>query len=135
MARFLPVLTTVAAVALAVYAMPAQAASFDGNWVMDAPPAGGAIGAEGQYTCPAIRIPFSVKDGRVMGDVHRTATGTVEAGKTSNSGPITGTVGPDGGASVSWENFHFTGKLNGNSGTANWAGECGPRTGTVTKVQ
>jgi len=53
MARFLPVLTTVAAAALAFYALPALAATpYDGQWIIDAPPAGGAIGAEGQYTCP-----------------------------------------------------------------------------------
>jgi hypothetical protein len=136
MARFLPAFTTVAAVAIALYAMPARAAGpFDGNWVLDAPPAGGAIGAEGEYTCPAIRIPFRVANGQVTGDVHRTATGSYAAGKSSNSSPITGTVDAGGSANVSWENFHFTGKLSGNSGTANWSGECGPRTGTLTKVQ
>ena len=134
MARFLPVLTSVAAIAAAIYALPAYAAPNDGQWVIDAPPAGGAIGAEGQYTCPALRLPFMVKDGQVMGDLHRTATGTVEAGKTSNSAPVTGSVSADGGVTVSWENFHVSGKLNGNSGTVNWAGECGPRTATATKV-
>ncbi|HXQ51637.1 MAG TPA: hypothetical protein VN802_11130 [Stellaceae bacterium] len=135
MARFLPVLTTVAAVAVAVYAFPASAAGpYDGNWIIDAPPAGGAIGAEGQYTCPALRMPFAVKDGQVMGDLHRTATGTIEIGKTSNSAPVTGTVGGDGTVSVTWENFHVSGKLSGAGGNVNWAGECGPRTATATKV-
>jgi len=135
MARFLPVLTTVAAAALAFYALPALAATpYDGQWIIDAPPAGGAIGAEGQYTCPALRMPFSVKDGQVIGDLHRTATGTIESGKSSNSAPVTGSVSGDGNVSVTWENFHVSGRLSGNSGTVNWAGECGPRTATATKV-
>ena len=136
MARFLPLLATVAAISVAAYALPAHSASpYDGEWIIDAPPAGGAIGAEGQYTCPALRLPFQVKDGRVVGDLHRTADGTVEAGKTSTSAPVTGSVAGDGGVTVTWENFHVSGKLNGNSGTVNWAGECGPRTATATKVQ
>jgi hypothetical protein len=110
------------------------ATQYDGQWVLDAPPAAGAIGSEGEYTCPAIRIPFSVQDGHVMGDLHRTATGTIEAGKSSNSSPLSGTVGGDGAATVSWQNFHVSGKLTANSGSASWAGECGPRTGTITKV-
>ncbi len=135
MARFLPILTTVAAVAIAVYAMPAQSATtYDGRWIIDAPAAGGAIGAEGQYTCPALRLPFMVKDGKVMGDLHRTATGTVEVGKTSNSAPVTGSVSGDGAVTVTWENFHVSGKLGNNTGTVNWAGECGPRTASATKV-
>jgi hypothetical protein len=135
MARFLPVFTTAAAVALALYALPAQSATpYDGEWVIDAPPAGGAIGAEGQYSCPALRMPFAVKDGQVIGDLHRTATGTIETGKSSNSAPVTGSVSGDGSVSVTWENFHVSGKLAGNSGTVNWAGECGPRTATATKV-
>ena len=129
-------LTSIAAVVALAYVMPAHAAGqFDGNWVLDAPPAGGAIGSEGEYTCPAIRIPFTVSNGQVVGDLHRTADGSIEAGKTSNSSPLSGSVADDGSASVSWENFHVTGKLSGTSGTASWAGECGPRTGTITKVQ
>lgn len=136
MARFLPVLTTVAAVAVAVYALPARAAGpFDGQWVIDAPPAGGAIGAEGEYTCPALRLPLTVKDGAVVGDLHRTATGTIEAGKASNSSPVTGKVDNNGSFNVTWEAFKASGTLAGNSGTAHWSGECGPRTATVTKVQ
>ncbi|MGH7089824.1 MAG: hypothetical protein ACREFQ_13075 [Stellaceae bacterium] len=136
MARFLPILATVAAVAVAVYAMPAHAAGpYDGQWVIDAPPAGGAIGAEGEYTCPALRLPFTVKDGQVIGDLHRTATGTIEAGKTSNSAPVMGNVSPDGDVSVTWESFKTSGKLQGNTGTVHWAGECGPRTATATKVR
>jgi len=136
MARFLPVLTTVAAVAVAVYALPARAAGpYDGQWVIDAPPAGGAIGAEGEYTCPALRMPFTVKDGQVMGDLHRTATGTIESGKTANSSPVKGSVDNTGNVSVTWEAFKASGKLSCNSGTVSWAGECGPRTATATKVQ
>ena len=138
MARYLPTLTTIASVAVAAIALatlPAHAASpYDGNWVIDAPPAGGAIGAEGQYTCPALRLPFHVADGKVMGDLHRTATGTIEAGKTSNSAPVSGAVGGDGSVNVTWMNFHATGKLSGSSGQVGWAGECGPRTATATKV-
>ena len=135
MARFLPILTTVAAVAIAVYAMPAQSATpYDGQWIIDAPAAGGAIGAEGQYTCPALRLPFMVKDGKVMGDLHRTASGSIDVGKTSNSAPVTGSVSDDGSVTVTWENFHVSGKLGGNTGTVNWAGECGPRTASATKV-
>lgn len=135
MARFLPMLTTVASVAVAAFALPAYAAGpFDGNWVIDAPPAGGAIGAEGQYTCPALRLPFTVRDGQVIGDLHRTATGTIEAGKASNSAPVTGSVGTDGSVNVTWQNFHATGKLSGSSGEVGWAGECGPRQATATKV-
>lgn len=135
MARFLPILTTVAAVAVAIYAMPAQSATtYDGNWVIDAPPAGGAIGSEGQYTCPALRLPFEVKNGQVIGDLHRTPTGTIEVGKTSTSAPVTGSVSGDGAVTVTWENFHVNGKLSGNLGTVNWAGECGPRTATATRV-
>ena len=56
----LPILTSIAAVVAVAYAVPAYAAGpYDGNWVIDAPPAGGAIGSEGQYTCPALRIPFT----------------------------------------------------------------------------
>jgi hypothetical protein len=122
--------------AVAVYAMPARAAGpFDGNWVIDAPPAGGAIGAEGEYTCPALRLPFTVKDGQVIGDLHRTATGTVESGKSSNSAPVTGSVSAAGEVSVTWEAFKASGKLSGSTGSVSWAGECGPRTATAQKVQ
>jgi len=138
MARILPRLTTITTAALAVIAaaaLPAYAAGpFDGQWVIDAPPQGGAIGAEGQYTCPAIRLPFMVKDGQVLGDVHRTATGSIEAGKSSNSSPVTGSVSGDGSVSVTWQNFKVSGKLSGNSGQVGWSGECGPRTATATKV-
>ena len=136
MARVLPLLTSIAAVVAMAYVVPAYAAGpYDGNWVLDAPPAGGAIGSEGQYTCPAIRIPFTVSNGQVVGDLHRTAEGTIEAGKSSNSSPLSGSVNGDGSAAVSWQNFHVSGKLSGASGAASWAGECGPRTGTITKVQ
>jgi len=138
MARFLPMLTTitsVAVVAVALSTLPARAAGpFDGKWVIDAPPSGGAIGAEGQYTCPALRLPFTVKDGQVIGDLHRTPGNSIVAGKSSNSSPVTGSVSPDGSVSVSWQNFHVTGKLSGSSGEVGWAGECGPRTATATKV-
>jgi hypothetical protein len=135
MARFLPTLTTITAMSFAVIALPAYAAGpYDGNWVIDAPGVGGAIGAEGEYMCPALRLPFQVKDGQVIGDLHRTATGTIEAGKTSNSAPVTGSVSGDGGVNVTWQNFHATGKLSGGAGTVGWAGECGPRTATASKV-
>ena len=58
----------------------------------------------------------------------------IEAGKTSNSAPVTGSVGADGGVNVTWQNFHATGKLSGNAGTVGWAGECGPRTATASRV-
>jgi hypothetical protein len=139
MARFLPVLktiTTVAVAAIAISALPARAASpYDGEWVIDAPPAGGAIGAEGQYTCPALRLPFMVSNGQVNTELHRTADGSVEVGKASNSAPITGSVGPDGSVNVTWMNFHATGKLSGSAGQVGWAGECGPRQATATKVK
>jgi hypothetical protein len=135
MARFLPTLTTITAMSFAVIALPAYAAGpYDGNWVIDAPGVGGAIGAEGEYMCPALRLPFQVKDGQVIGDLHRTATGTIEAGKTSNSAPVTGSVSGDGGVNVTWQNFHATGRLSGGAGTVGWAGECGPRTATASKV-
>jgi hypothetical protein len=135
MARFLPTLTTITAMSFAVIALPAYAAGpYDGNWVIDAPGVGGAIGAEGEYMCPALRLPFQVKDGQVIGDLHRTATGTIEAGKTSNSAPVTGSVSSDGGVNVTWQNFHATGRLSGAAGTVGWAGECGPRTATASKV-
>lgn len=136
MARFLPMLTTITSVAVAAFALPAYAAGpYDGNWVIDAQGASGAIGAEGEYTCPALRLSFQVQNGQVMGDLHRTATGTIENGKASNSAPVTGTVGGDGSVNVNWENFHATGKLTGTTGTVRWSGECGPRTATAQKVQ
>jgi hypothetical protein len=139
MARILPSLTTAAVMAVAVFAMPAapaQAASpFDGNWVIDAPAAGGAIGAEGSYTCPALRLPFQVKDGKVVGTLRRTADNTVVAGTGPNSSPVSGSVSADGGVTVSWMNFHATGKLAGGTGQVMWSGECGPRTASATKTQ
>jgi hypothetical protein len=139
MARFLPILktiTTAAVAAIAMSTLPAYAASpYDGQWVIDAPPAGGAIGAEGQYTCPALRLPFTVVNGQVNTELHRTATGSVEVGRASNSAPITGSVGDDGSVNVTWQNFHATGKLSATSGQVGWAGECGPRQATATKVQ
>lgn len=138
MAQFLPTLTTITAVAVALIALPtlpARAAGpYDGNWVIDAPAAGGAIGAEGQYTCPALRLPFTVRDGQVIGDLHRTAENTIVSGKSSNSSPVSGAVAGDGDVNVTWQSFHATGKLSGGSGTVHWAGECGPRTATATKV-
>jgi len=131
----LTTIASVAVVAVALTTLPARAAGpFDGEWVIDAPPAGGAIGAEGQYTCPALRLPFTVSNGEVIGDLHRTAQNEIVAGKASNSSPVTGTVSPDGAVSVTWQNFHASGKLSGSSGQVGWAGECGPRTATATKI-
>jgi hypothetical protein len=138
MARFLPMLTTITALAVAAIALPtlpARAAGpYDGNWVIDAPAAGGAIGAEGQYTCPALRLPFTVRDGQVIGDLHRTAENTIVSGKSANSSPVSGSVSGDGGVNVTWQSFHATGQLSGASGRVSWAGECGPRQATATKV-
>jgi hypothetical protein len=139
MARILPMLTTITSIAVAAIALPmptAHAAGpFDGTWVIDAPAAGGAIGAEGEYTCPALRMPFQVKDGQVIGSLRRTTENRIEPGAGPNSAPVSGSVGADGGVSVNWMNFHATGKLAGSTGQVMWSGECGPRTASATKTQ
>lgn len=138
MARFLPTLTTITSVAVALLTLPVLQANaagpYDGRWVLDAPEAGGAIGAEGQYTCPALRLPLEVKNGRVIGELHRTASNNIVAGAAPNATPIHGAVKADGDVDVTWQGFHATGRLHGTTGSVHWAGECGPRTATVTKV-
>jgi hypothetical protein len=131
------IIASVAALGLVAGAFAASAANrFDGRWVVDAPAAGGAIGAEGQYICPALRLPLEVKNGEVTGTLERTQGNEIVAGNTNPSAaPVSGTVSPNGTVNVMWLNFHATGKLSGNSGKVEWSGECGPRVATATRVK
>jgi len=128
--------TATAIAGVFAFTLAAEAAGkFDGNWVIDAPAAGGAIGSEGQYICPALRLPLEIKDNKVTGTLERTQGNRVVAGSTNASAaPVTGTVTRNGTVTANWLNFHARGKLEGSHGTIGWSGECGPRTATATRV-
>jgi hypothetical protein len=113
------------------------ATSFDGTWVIDVP-ASATIASTADSACPALRFPVQIRDNQVAGVLTRVPTrdgGVIfEAGSGTDSGPVTGTVQPDGTVTAQWENYHATGTLSGDSGVVTVAGECGPRTAHAVRV-
>jgi hypothetical protein len=113
--------------------LPAYAAGqYDGNWYVDAGPAGQAQPTAESSGCDAVRIPFQVKDNKISGSLQRApyGTGRVEPGTGRSATPITGTVAPDGTVNAQWENYKATGKLAGDKAQLKWRGECGDRVAT-----
>lgn len=118
--------------------LPASAAGpYDGNWVMTSGQVGGQD--ETGFKCPAIRLPFEIKDNQISGHWEYVQTGpgipTVEAvsdnGKSNrDAAAFTGNVNPDGTFTAKWMSFQTTGKLTGDKLEMSWRGECGPRMAT-----
>ena len=131
-------LAAVAVGALFLSSPLAQAASpFDGSWVIDFP-AAGAISTTSDSVCPALRLPFQIRDGRVVGALERVPSRDgsiiVEAAQDNSASPIDGSVAPDGTVSARWEAYNVGGKLVGDTGYVTVRGECGERTGQATRV-
>ena len=59
---------------------------------------------------------------------------TVDTAEGHEGSPVTGSVSPDGTLTTKWEGIKTTGKLAGNAGQMKWTGACGPRTGTLARV-
>lgn len=128
-----------AAVALAL-AMPLASAAtpFDGTWVIDVP-ASGLVHGTSDSTCPALRFPVRIKDGRVTGMLTRVPARDgeliVEAGAGPDAAPLIGSVQSDGAVQAAWQGFHASGMLHGNSGVVTVNSECGPLTAKAVRVQ
>ena len=135
--RTLFLMTTSAAVLLlaGLVGRPAQAAGpFDGNWELDAPSAGGSS-AEGGDKCPALRLRFEIKDGRVQGRFERSFQQTdVETAEGREGSAFTGRVQPDGSLTTEWESIPASGKITGDTGELKWVGGCGPRVGKLSRI-
>ncbi len=75
------------------------APNFDGTWVVDVQ-AADPISQTSDSVCPALRFPVQIKDSQVTGTLTRVPSRDgvmiVEAGKGTDSGPVTGTVQADG---------------------------------------
>jgi hypothetical protein len=115
------------------------AGNYDGTWVVDVPSAGLINDRSNESVCPALRIPIQIHDDQVTGNLQRVATETgaviVEQGTGSgDSGPVTGTVAPDGTVNAQWQNYHAVGRLSARTGQVTIQGECGPRTATVVRI-
>jgi hypothetical protein len=125
------------AIAVLVLALPrAQAAGpYDGDWFVDAGPAGQAQPTAESSGCDAVRIEFRVIDDRVTGNLRRSpyGTGRVESGE--GGPPISGTVQPDGTVNAQWQSYRATGKLTGDRAEVRWNGECGPRVATGGRAE
>jgi hypothetical protein len=121
-----------AAVVVAPLFAAHAAGQYDGNWFVDAPSAQNAGTTERSSGCEPVRIPFTVSDNKISGNLQRSSygTGRVESGTGKASMPITGTVAPDGSISAQWESYKATGKLSGNTAQIKWRGECGERVAT-----
>jgi hypothetical protein len=122
-----------AAAALALPMVSADAAGpYDGNWYVDAAPAGQSSTSDVPAGCDAVRLPFQITDNKITGSLQRApyGTGRVEQGSGSSAAPITGTVQPDGTFNAQWQNYKGTGKLSGDQAELKWNGECGPRVAT-----
>lgn len=129
------IVTSVSIAVAALAATPAVAAGqFDGDWYVDAAPAGQAQPTQESSGCEAVRIQFRIVDNQVKGNLRRGAygTGNVESGE--GGPPITGTVQPDGTVNAQWESYRATGKLTGDRAEVKWKGECGPRVATGGRV-
>jgi hypothetical protein len=135
MTRYVVVL--IAAALGAAVAPPAQAAGgFDGTWVIDIPPSI-VRGSATSGPCPALRLRATISDSKITASLERVAGGapnTIENGTGRSSGPLTGTVQPDGSVSADWQGYRAAGKLSGDAGTVTVQGQCGPRDATVVRV-
>ena len=120
-------------VGLGLFAVPAQAAPYDGKWVVDFP---AVTVRETRSGCSVFRVVATVKDNQITATLERDPENLHEVENTGGPGaePLTGTVAADGSFKAQWESFVVTGKLTGNSGVANVASSCGPRSGTATRV-
>ena len=127
----------VAAVAFPLHASRAEG-PYDGNWYVDAGPAGGNGLSERSGGCESVRIPFMVKDNQISGTLQASAygTGRVTEGSGSSGTPISGAVAPDGSFTSTWQSYTAKGKLtaDGKAQMA-WDGICGPRTATGGRVK
>jgi len=112
------------------------AGQFDGTWVIDAPASGGRT-VEGRPTCPALRLPIQVSNNQISGNLARSTANRTEvvASQGRGSSPIRGSVLADGTFAADWQNFHIAGKITGDTMTAYWNGQCGPRSAQGTRVQ
>jgi hypothetical protein len=127
-------------IAACALSAPAFAAgNFDGTWVVDVPAAGLINNRSNNEVCPALRIPIQIRNDQVTGTLQRVATATgavvVEQGAGSgDSGPVTGTVAPDGTVNAQWQNYHAVGRLGAQTGQVTIQGECGPRMATAVRI-
>lgn len=122
-----------------LFAIPAALADsgYNGTWVVDVPPAE-YNAAAGEYSCPALRFPLKIQNGRVTGQLEPVPSSdpglTVEAGRGRDSAPVTGSVEADGTVTASWLDYHANGRLSDAGGTVTIDGECGPRQATVYRI-
>ena len=135
MSRLLASAAIVSALLLPI--LPAHADPYDGKWVIDFPATTVPAAASSSRSCASIRISAEINESRISGELHREATSPTEVtnGTGPGAAPLSGTVAADGTVTATWQGYAIGGKLAGNGGTVNVTGECGPRTGTATRVQ
>lgn len=134
MPRLFPILT-IASLAVASLAAPLRPAHaqgpYDGLWVIDAP----HVGSRGEGAkCPALRLPFEIKDNQIVGSWEYVQIGPgiaiMETGNGRHAAAVTGSINPDGSFTAQWMSFRATGKVDGQQLEMRWASECGPRVAT-----
>lgn len=105
---------------------------YDGSWVIEAPAAGAQHVRTGEAACSAFRLPFEIKDNKVIGSLARSASHPTEvvASNGQGSSPVTGSVTEDGTFAVEWQSYHIAGQISGDTLHAYWTGLCGPRSAT-----
>lgn len=109
---------------------------YDGSWVIEAAAAGGHIERTGEATCPAFRLPFEIRDNKVIGSLARSPShsGTIVPSNGQGSSPVTGSVAADGAFAVVWESYHVAGQISGDTLHAYWTGLCGPRSAMGKRI-
>lgn len=124
------------AAAFATPGMVRAAGQYDGNWVLNASGAGGRLSQEGGgQVCSDFRLPFQITNNQISGTYSRSPSTPTEIVASPSGTPMKGNVMPDGSFTMQWERYNVIGKITGNTLTATWTGQCGPRTATGTRVQ
>lgn len=129
-----PILGVGVIAALMVPPLPVKAAQFDGTWVVDFPP---VTVSQKRSGCMEMRVVAVVKENQISATLERDSLNPreVKNGTEPEAEPLTGTVAADGTFTARWENFSISGKLSSGGGDAQVQSSCGPRTGTIVRVE
>jgi hypothetical protein len=111
--------------------------AFNGQWVVDVP-SSPVIAGESESVCPALRLPVRIEQGQLRAELAPAPVMTgglvIEKSEGPDAAPLTGEVAPDGTLNAQWQNFHATGRLDGDTGLITVQTECGPATATAVRV-
>ena len=105
------------------------ASSYDGTWLITAPPAG-HVTTGNQFQCPPLHITAQVVDGKFTGSLERAYGNDVVAGRDQSAKPVAGGIDADGKVTITWEGVNVSGTVTHNHMVLSWSGECGPRVAT-----